>query len=190
MLILKRMATYKNGSIYINRLKLIRNYHMITQIKKVVEINFQIYNCSHISAKSTSTGCLLALKIQQMKRNSENESLHRALFEVSNEANIYQGKMLKKAKNMPRENPHLRRKRSKSMDATAYLKNMQDWICIFVLLNIRHQKQQILFLFDIPMGNRGIQKLPKSFLFFDCEYLCSRYLNQVCCSCSCSCSWG
>ena len=70
------------------------------------------------TAKSTSTGNLLAQKIEQLRRESSGQDcgLHSALNEVSNGPKIYEGKMLKKFK--PSENG-LRRKRSKSMDASS-----------------------------------------------------------------------
>ena len=63
----------------------------------------------------------MAQKIEQLRRESSGQDcgLHSALNEVSNGAKKYEGKMLKKFK--PSENG-LRRKRSKSMDATSQYK--------------------------------------------------------------------
>ena len=79
---------------------------------------------SYFTARSTSTGNLLAKKIEELRRSSDQESsmtltLHSALHEVSNGAKSYDGKMLKKF--TPSENG-LRRKRSRSMDTTSHFR--------------------------------------------------------------------
>ena len=66
--------------------------------------------------RSTSTGNLLAQKLEQLRKES---SLHSDLYEVSNGPKIYEGKMLKKFK--PSETG-LRRKRSRSMDASSHFR--------------------------------------------------------------------
>ena len=80
-----------------------------------------IFHCIfHIAEKSTSTGNILAQKIERMRGegNSAQELMDEALYEVSAEPFCYEGKMLKKFKNP--SNCKLGRKRSKSMDATAH----------------------------------------------------------------------
>ena len=60
---------------------------------------------------STSTGNLVATKIDRFRRSSDHELLTNALFEVSGKPRFYEGNMLKK--------PDNKKKRSKSIDANA-----------------------------------------------------------------------
>ena len=70
----------------------------------------------YFTDRSTSTGNLLAQKLEQLRKES---SLHSDLYEVSNGPKRYEGKMLKKFK--PSETG-LRRKRSRSMDASSHFR--------------------------------------------------------------------